>query len=102
MNYVIVCAKIPVLMCQIDPALAELAQTHPHETFRVLVRVQGDMDIRHGQLEAEGFTINRRSRLIHGFAATANGAAIQRVLPEEWVISIEQDGTVHTMQEKNN
>lgn len=102
MNYNIVCAKIPVFMCPIDPAFAELARTHPHKTFRVIVRVEGDMNLRHEQLEAEGFTITRHSRLIHGFAAAATGAAIQRVLPEEWVISIEQDGTVHTLQEKNN
>jgi hypothetical protein len=100
-NYVIVCAKIPIFMCQIDPTFADAAQTNPHETFRVILRVQGDLDIRHEQLEAEGFTITRRSRLIHGFSAAATGAAILRVLPEEWLVSIEQDGTVHTMETKS-
>lgn len=85
-------------MCQIDPAFAQLAQDNPQETFRVIVRVQGDMDARQGQLEAEGFIITRRSRLIHGYAAVASGAAIGRAATEEWVISIEPDGTVHTMQ----
>jgi hypothetical protein len=84
-------------MCQIDPAFEKMVRAHPHETFRVIVRVQGDMDARQGQLEAAGFTITRRSRLIHGYSGTATGAAIERTLPEEWVISIEQDGTVHTM-----
>ena len=87
-------------MCQIDSSLAELAQANPDETLRVIVRVEGDMDTRQGQLEEEGFTIIRRSRLIHGFAATAIGAAIQRAAALEWVISIEQDGTVHTMNDK--
>lgn len=90
---------IPLLMCQIDHAFAEQVKANPTETFRVILRVEGDMDAREEQLQEQGFTITRRSRLIHGYAASATGAAIQRAAKEEWVVSIEPDGTVHTMKD---
>jgi hypothetical protein len=84
-------------MERIDPTLEQAAKAAPQDELRLIVRVQGDMDTRQGQLEAAGFIIRRRMRLIHGFGGTASGAALLRALGEEWVISIERDGYVHTM-----
>lgn len=84
-------------MSKTDPTLAQEAKARPDDTFRVIVRVHGDLDARQGQLEELSFTITRRLRLIHGFAGTATGATVQRVLDEEWIISVEPDSEVHTM-----
>lgn len=84
-------------MKNLDSALAQQAQTRPQEVFRVLVRVQGDLDARQGQLEVCDFTVTRRLRLIHGFAASAKGETLLRATEEDWIISIEPDAQVHTM-----
>jgi hypothetical protein len=91
------CAKILPLMKNVDSALLKDAQSKPHYTFRVIVRVQGDLDARQGQLEAVGFTITRPLRLVHGYSATAPGSAIQRATGEEWILSVEGDGEMWTM-----
>ncbi len=78
-------------MKNLDPLLARAAQENPHESFQVIVRVEGDLDTRQGQLEQCGFCITRRSRLIHGFGASAQGEAVLRATNEDWVISIERD-----------
>lgn len=84
-------------MVVVTPALAEQASANPEESFRVIVRVEGDMDARQGELEAADFAITRRLRLIHGFGALAAGNTILRATTKDWIVSIEPDGTVHTM-----
>jgi hypothetical protein len=84
-------------MPHMESALARAAQENPDQTFRVIVRVQGDMDARHAQLQEMGFAITRPLRLVHGFSATANGACLQHASAADWVISIEPDGEMHTM-----
>lgn len=85
-------------MANSDPILAQETKDNPEQTFRVIVRVQGDVDARQVQLEVGGFTITRRLRLIRGFAATATGACVQNAMGEEWIESIERDGEMRTMQ----
>ena len=84
-------------MPNVDSALLQEAQVKPQDTFRVIVRVQGDLDARQGQLEAVGFSIIRHLRLVHGYSATASGAAIHSVKDEEWILSVERDAEVKTM-----
>lgn len=84
-------------MNKLDPVLEQEIQAQPHDTFRVLVCVQGDMDACQAQLETEGFDITRRLRLIHGFGAIATGANIQRATRADWITRIERDAPVRTM-----
>ncbi len=84
-------------MPQVDPELEQQAEIHPEETFHVIVRVDGDLDVRQEQLEADGFTIKRRLRLIRGFAASATGQSVRQVMQETWIVAIEPDRQVHTM-----
>lgn len=97
MNFHIVCAKMVLPMPNVDSTLLQEAKVKPQDIFRVIVRVQGDLDARQGQLEAVGFIIIRRLRLVNGYSASASGAAIHRVIDEEWIISVERDVQVHTM-----
>lgn len=84
-------------MNKLDPVLQQEIQAHPQDTFRVIVCVQGDLDACQAQLEAEGFDITRRFRLIRGFGACATGTAIQRATHADWITSIEHDASVRTM-----
>ncbi len=84
-------------MPKVEPALASLASKNPKETFRVIVRVKGDLDARQEQLAEMGFAIARRLRLIGGFGATAKGASLQESAQQDWIVSIEPDGEMRTM-----
>lgn len=84
-------------MSKLDPALARQVRENPDTPLRVIVRVQGDMDARQEQLEANGFTITRRLRLIHGYAATVTGTTLQCITGEEWILAIEPDAEMRTM-----
>lgn len=84
-------------MPHIDPALERSALESPDASFAVIVRVQGDLDARQAQIEAQGLAVTRRLSLIRGFAATATGSTIAALGANEWIVSIEPDQTVRTM-----
>lgn len=84
-------------MATIEPSLARQTRAKPKEVYRVIVRVQGDLDERQAQMQALGFTIVRRLKLIGGYSASAAGACIRRASRHAWIISIEPDAQVHTM-----
>jgi hypothetical protein len=86
---------------EFDPILKKQVTDQPDETYNVIVRVEGDLDTRQQQLEADGLQITRRLRLIRGFAATAPGTAVQKAAAEDFIVSIERDQQVHTMDESN-
>jgi hypothetical protein len=86
-------------MAQIDPTLAQQARQSPDEPFQVIVRVQGDMDARQQELEAAGLNVTRRLRLIQGFSGSAKGECINNMMNQDWIVSIERDQPVQTMQE---
>lgn len=84
-------------MPHIDPGLEQSALQAPDALFAVIVRVEGDLDARQAQLQAQGLAITRRLGLIRGFAGTATGSAIASLGANEWLVSIEPDQTVRTM-----
>lgn len=89
-------------MAQINSELMAAARAKSTATFRVIVRVEGDMDARRAQLESDGLTISRRLSLIHGFAATATGAWIQQAADKPWILSVERDAEIKAVQDKTN
>lgn len=84
-------------MPQVDPDLEKQVESNPDDTFHLIVRVDGDLDVREEQLQADGFTIKRRLRLIRGFAAAARGCDVLSALQETWIVAIEEDRQVTTM-----
>jgi hypothetical protein len=84
-------------MSHIDAELQTRIRENPDARFQIIVRVEGDMDARQAQLEAEGLEITRRLWLIRGFAGAARGKTINALLDYEWILSIEFDQPVHTM-----
>lgn len=84
-------------MATIEPSLARQTRARPKEVCRVIVRVQGDLDGRQAQLQALGFTIVRKLKLIGGYSASAPGVCIRRAARHAWIISIEPDAQMQTM-----
>lgn len=84
-------------MSKLDSALQQEAAGHPEETFRVIVRVEGDVPDPQQELEKCGFSITRQLRLIRGFGASAAGATLLKAADETWIVSIEPDGQVYAM-----
>lgn len=88
-------------MEKIERLLAQQAQQNPAETFRVIVRVMGEMDACQQALAQSGFTITQRLRLIHGFGATVLGECLLAAQDHDWIISIEPDTEMRTMMGEN-
>jgi hypothetical protein len=84
---------------EFDPILRNQVEAKPDETYNIIVRVEGDLDTCQQQLEADGLQISRRLRLIRGFAAAGPGTAVQKAATEDFIVSIERDQQVHTMDE---
>ncbi len=84
-------------MNPIAPGLDQKITRNPDAPQNVIVRVNGDLDALQQTLEARGFQIHRKLKLIRGLAATAPGASVRQLANEPWVTSIEEDQQVHTM-----
>ncbi len=82
---------------RVDATLRAQAIQNPDAAFAVIVRVADDMDARQAHLEADGLAITRRLWLVHGFAGVASGAAICALETHDWIISIEPDRQIRTM-----
>lgn len=78
-------------MTTIEPSLARQVEDNPDEVYRVIVRVDGDLDVRRIELQELGFTIDRQLRLVRGFGSTAPGTCIIHASEQAWIISIEPD-----------
>ncbi|MCG3141990.1 MAG: hypothetical protein HDKAJFGB_03350 [Anaerolineae bacterium] len=88
------------MKARIDPQLAAQVQAAPTAQYAVIVRVEGDLDARQTELEADGLQITRRLWLIRGVACTAPGSALLTIASHEWVISIEPDMQIRTLDAK--
>ncbi len=84
-------------MTQLSSGLQQKIAANPSAPQNVIIRVDGDLDARQQQLEANGLQIRRKLGLIKGFAATASGVILRQVAAQPWVTSIEEDQQVHTM-----
>ncbi len=84
-------------MARINQDLEQKIETDPDQPQNVIVRVKGDMDASQQQLEAAGFQVRRKLRLIKGFALTGPGKNLQGLANQPWVTSIEEDQQVRTM-----
>jgi hypothetical protein len=86
-----------VLMAELNDALAQKISDDPQAERYVIIRVTDDVEASADRLQARGFQIRRKLKLIRGIAATATGAQVQALAQEPWVSHIEEDAQVHTM-----
>ncbi len=83
-------------MSHFSPSLKHKIENDPERERKVIVRVNGDMDVCEGKLKASGFHIRRKLMLIKGFAITAPGSSVQELAHEDWITHVEEDSQVHT------
>ncbi|HIC88793.1 MAG TPA: hypothetical protein EYP04_05265 [Anaerolineae bacterium] len=84
---------------KLDPELRASLQQSPDATFALIVRVRGPADERRTAVERAGMHVRRVFRLVPGLAVQGTGKAVLALAEEPWVIRIEPDREVHTMEE---
>lgn len=86
----------------LSPALRRQLEASPQALVRVIVRTEGDAEMRRSEAEALGLRVHRVFKLTPGLAVEGTAEAIVRLATRSWVASIEVDCTVHTMPEKGD
>ena len=76
---------------KMTPALRERLATDPGDRIDVLVRIQGDPEIRATQAQSLGLEVRHRFSIVSALAARGEPRAIHRLAEEDWVDGIELD-----------
>jgi hypothetical protein len=85
-------------MSKIEATLLEKLRADPEVQFNLIVRLKGESSQYLTQLEADGIQVRRTLRLLNAVAVRGSGAAALKLATEPWIISIEEDRQVHTME----
>ena len=81
---------------KVPESLRRLIESAPQQPLDLIVRVRSADDETQTCLESAGLIVRRRLTLVPQFVVTCPGWAILPLLDEEWLISVEADGPVHT------
>jgi hypothetical protein len=81
-------------MAKIDSTLNERLNTNPDQFLDLIVRTQGDATPHLAWLDSAGIEVRQQYRLSPGVAVTCSGRNVQRLLAQEWVVSIEIDSPI--------
>ena len=84
-------------MATISTDLQSQLKENPNDNFDLIVRTQGDATPHLEWVAAAGITITQTFRLSPGLAITCSGANAQKLIIQQWVISVELDKPVTTM-----
>jgi hypothetical protein len=72
-------------------------QQNPNAVVRLIVRLKDAPDSRVAAVQAHGLTVRHTYSLMSAIATEGSAAASLALAAEPWVVSIEEDKTVHTM-----
>ena len=85
-------------MDKIDSALRQKLAADPEQSVALIVRTDGDATPHRPRLAELGLQVGHQFRLVPGVSVTGPARAALSLLDEEWVIKIEEDRPVTTMQ----
>ena len=85
-------------MDKIDGVLHQKLAADPEQSVALIVRTDGDPTPHRSRLAVLGLQVGHQFRLVPGVSVTGPAAAALSLLDEEWVIKIEEDRPVTTMQ----
>jgi hypothetical protein len=85
-------------MEKIDSALRQKLIADPEQSVSLIVRTEGDSTPYLSRLTELGLNVGHQFRLVPGVSVTGSAGAAMLLLEEEWVIKIEEDRPVTTMQ----
>ena len=78
------------------PPLRRQIEEAPQDSFDLILRVSQADDTVQEEIERAGFQVRRRLTLIPQFAVSGPGEALFNLLEYPWLLSVEEDGSVHT------
>ncbi len=84
-------------MAKILRDLESKLRREPQAIVNLIVRCQGDVDACAAKAQARGLQVRHTYTLISALALQGTAAAALALLEEPWVVSLEEDKTVHTM-----
>jgi hypothetical protein len=79
---------------KVDEALLAEWRRRPADTFRLIVRVSGELAEAEARLIKAGIQMRRRFKLINGLVIECTGAQAASLLNESWLLSGELDQPV--------
>jgi hypothetical protein len=85
-------------MSKIDRALRQKLGTDSEQSVALIVRTDGDPTPHLGRLSELGLQVGHQFKLVPGVSVTGRAAAALSLLDETWVLKIEEDRPVTTMQ----
>ena len=85
-------------MEKIDSALHQKLVADPEQSMALIVRTDGDPAPHLSRLAELGLQVGHQFRLVPGVSVTGSAGATLLLLEEKWVIKIEEDRPVTTMQ----
>jgi hypothetical protein len=85
-------------MDKIDSALHQKLAADPEQSVALIVRTDGDSTPHLSRLAELGLKVGHQFRLVPGVSVTGSAGAALLLLEENWVIRIEADRPVTTMQ----
>jgi hypothetical protein len=84
-------------MSSIAPELKSKLQRDPGAVVNLIVRLKDAPAAHVDDVKARGITVQRTYSLISAMAVQGTASATLALADEPWVLSIEEDKTVHTM-----
>lgn len=85
-------------MDKIDSVFHQKLAANPEESVALIVRTDGDPSPHLPRLTELGLKVGHQFRLVPGVSVTGSAGAALSLIEEKWVISIEEDRPVKTMQ----
>jgi len=81
---------------KVPESLRRAIESAPQQPIDAILRVRSADDETQARLEAAGLTVRYRLTLVPQFVVTGPGPTLLSLAGEEWLVSIEADGPVHT------
>lgn len=85
-------------MVRIDRELHQKLVADPKQSVALIVRTDGDPQPHLSRLAELGLQVGHQFRLVPGVSVTGTAGAALLLLEEKWVLKIEEDRPVTTMQ----
>lgn len=85
-------------MASIAPELVTKLKRDPQALVNLIVRLKDAPDAHVADLKARGLVVRRTFTLISAIAVQGPAATLLALANEAWVLSIEEDKTVHTLR----
>jgi hypothetical protein len=85
-------------MAKIDSELYQKLAADPEQSVALIVRTEGEPTPNLPRLAELGLSVGHQFRLVPGVSVTGLAVAALSLIEEEWVLSVEEDRPVTTMQ----